>query len=442
MSERKVSWEEGIIGKMERFLLDRFPIGPMWARAIPTTLTSVAIHKCVLRDEWGSVKANVFITYVAPSGLGCKTPLIQFARSIMFKWAPDLLSVGRFTPAGYTEYVCGTKKKKDREATKPHPVNIVIRDEWSKFLSEQTQYNKTILEFFSDLWDGWIEGSYTRKVQFEGKVPVYFTLLSASSDYFFKLLTEDFFTQGIGNRILWISEKLPKPKRKDPNSFFFGKGEKDEKLQKLIEETIGKLAKLTQVRTAFLTAKARKLWADYDYKIRCEIRDNEELRASFRVKQNKNALKLAMIYSASRLMFHEGVLTIPEEEMRRAIADTEKYYEMWQIIMNKWRRRKERPTKEKPLPTSKYALLDMIEVAKRNGGLTCVNEISDQLNCPAKNEIAKVLGLGVRKGLLEIAAEKGSQGTLTDEEYKRFKPKRGPSPQVFRVTKKGWEWKG
>jgi len=437
-----VSWEEGIIGKMEQFLLRRFPIGPMWARAIPTALTSVALHNATLRDEMGLVKANVFITYIAPSGLGCKTPLVRFARNIMFKWAPSLLSVGKFTPEGYTEYVGGTKKKKDREPTLPHPVNIAIRDEFSKFLSEQAAYNKTILEFFSDLWDGWIEGSYTRKIQFEGKIPVYFTLLSSSTEYFLNLLKESFFTQGVGNRILWIVETPPEPKRKNEDTFFFGKGEKDVEADKLTKETIENLANLTSPKDVFILQEARKLWVDYDHKMRYSAYVSKNFKGSFEIKQSLNVLKLGMIYSGSCFNYHEGVITIDKENMKRAIEDTNKYYDMWNKTMDLWKLRTVKKRLETRLPSSKYDLLDMLNFAKGMGGLTSVKELSDGLNCPDRTTVGKVVALGVSKGLLKIVAEKGKRGNLSLDQYSRFKGKRGPSPQIFMVTEKGGKWKG
>ena len=50
------------------------------------------------------------------------------------------------------------------------------------------------------------------------------------------------------------------------------------------------------------------------------------------------------------------------------------------------------------------------------------------------NRVMEVIHMGVDKGWLEVAAEHRKKGSLTDEEYARFRPKRGFSPRIYRVT--------
>jgi hypothetical protein len=437
-----IDWKEGIIGKMEKFLLDRYPIGKMWARAIPTSITSVALSNLKLEDKMGSVNANVFFLYPAPSGLGCKTPPLRFARELMKQWHPHFLSVEHFTPQGYVEYIAGTQHKqlKKREEIEPHPVNIIIRDEFSRFLHEKRSYNNAILEFFSELWDGWVGGSYTRKMQYEGNLKVFVSLLSATSHYFFSLLEKSFFQQGLGNRILWIVESIPEPKKLKEN-FFFDLGENDKEANALIEETKTRLDTLLNLNGVYVLPNAEKLWIDFQYKTALNTYKDQNLRGSFEIKQPLNTLKLAMIYSASRLNIHkeQGMLLINENEMKQAILDTEKYNEMWARAIELWELANVDERKETRLPSSKYDLMEMLNVAKIAGGLISVGTIVSALNCPDWKRITGVLGLGLAKGWLEIVAERNTQGTLTEEEYKRFKPARGISPQVFRITESGLE---
>jgi len=88
---KSVSWEEGVIGKCERFFFRRFPIGKMWARAMPTSLVSTALHNVTLEDDWGTVRPNVWFLYIAKSGLGYKTPTLTYVRQIAYRWARNSL---------------------------------------------------------------------------------------------------------------------------------------------------------------------------------------------------------------------------------------------------------------------------------------------------------------------------------------------------------------
>lgn len=438
-------WEEGIIGKWERFFLKRFQIGPMWARALMTTLVSAVLSNLTLEDKKGPVKANIFVLYIGPSGLAYKTPLIRLMRMITKKLNPKLLSVSKFTPEGFTEWVMGVREKRDKDeivqpGIPPHYANYIIRDEATKILRESMgkKYMASMKEYLSELWDGFIEAYFTRKMKLEGNVSVYVTLLSASSDEFLKLLEEGFFRQGIGNRILWIIENTREPEKLDPDTFFFGKGERDVELEQLVKETVVKLRRLQSLEFVFLIQKARELWVDYEYETIQEVRKDKGLEASFKIKQPLNALKLAMIYSASRLnaSFDDLMLMVNGEDMQRAIEDTNKYFVMWEKAVTYWKRKKEERKQEKQ-PSSKYELNDFLEVAIRYKGLCSIGLIADELILTSRNQIAEVLAIGVRKEWLKQVAEQGEQGSLTDEEYKIFKPKRGPTPQIFRITEEG-----
>jgi len=451
---KSLTWEEGIIGKWEKFFLSRYPIGPMWARALPTSLVSAVLADVTLEDKMGPVKPNVWVLYLGPSGLGYKTPPLRIIREVARKYNPVLLAVSKFTPEGFTEWVMGLREKKDKDeivrpGIPPHYANYIIRDETSKLLRESkgAKYMSSMKEYLSELWDGFIEGYYTRGMKYEGAIPVYVVLLSASSDVFLKLLEEDFFRQGVGNRILWIKENTREPTKLDSQGFFFKEHEKDEELESLTNETIERLRRLKSLNFAFVLGTAREMWVEYKYKIDQEVYQGEGRTASFKVKQPLNALKLAMVYAASRMNANFGdlMLTINDEDMKRAIEDTDKYYKMWVEVMDWWAKKMHEEREEEKQTSSKYELNDFLGVAISQGGLCTIGSISAILFLKGKVKIAEVIGVGVNRKWFEAVNHRdGShttleydKGDLTNEEYKKFKPSRGPMPQVFRITDEG-----
>lgn len=434
-----IPWEEGVIGRVETFLRERFPIGPMYARALASSIVSIALFNLTLYDKMGIVRPCVWYLDVAKSGLGYKTPPLWLIREVMKKFAKDLISPSKFTPEGFTEWVTGTKGNEKRKPIPPHYANFIIRDEFSKLLGEINSSFLTRLEFFSELWDGWIEGYYTRKMQYEGNVDVFVTMLSVSSADFFNQLTKRFFTQGLGNRILWIIEKGSEPKMLGED-FFFEIGEEDTEKENLVEGVVKDLRALSSLKSTFLTKEARVIWMHHEHEIRKTLYGEESMEASFKAKQPLNILKLAMIYAASRKNWNPSapeVLIIGKEDMLRAVEDTKIHLGMWYKAIELWQKEKISDRTEERIPSTRYELLDFVGVGLHNGSLLSVPLVSATLDLPDRTRIGKILALGVTKEWITIDAEMGEQGNLTDEEYVRFKSKHGPSPQIFKVTQKG-----
>jgi len=108
----RTSWDEGIIAKLERFLMERYPIPQLWARGIGIAVTSAALHNlCQFEDKMGRVRPNIYVLYIAPSGRGHKTPPIIRAREIIREFDKGLLVPPRFTVEGLTEHITERAKE-------------------------------------------------------------------------------------------------------------------------------------------------------------------------------------------------------------------------------------------------------------------------------------------------------------------------------------------
>ena len=225
--ELRTTWDEGIIAKLDALLLDRFPITPSFARAGSASLVSSALYNAVLLDTMGPVKPNVWFIHLARSG-EYKTPVINVIRRLALEFNPNVVAPPKFTPEGFTEYITGSERR--GRVVQPHPVNFIIRDEVSQLVGElNTQRLNLMLEYLSMLWDGYIEGYYTRGFGFEGKIEVYTSFFGVSTEYFLSKLNESFFIQGLGNRIMWSvgDVDVNRVMQHDPVDFFFPIGEND-----------------------------------------------------------------------------------------------------------------------------------------------------------------------------------------------------------------------
>jgi len=451
--QNRVAWEQGIIGKGEAILLDRYPIPRLCAKGLMTTVNSLGISNLSLLDIMEPVRPNVWIGYIAPSGTGVKTPPLVRIRSLVRNYCRGLLAPPKFTPEGFTEWVIGAEGKLAsdsktvvRKPVPPHPHCIIIRDEGSRLLGESkwSPHLATMKEYLSELWDGYIEGYYTRKCQYEGEVEDFVSLALFSSPYFYELLDENFFAQGTGNRILWNVENKRKPERLNKDEFFFSLGSKDTDWNDFEQEILSSLKNLEKIGdVGGLDDPAKTLWVDFqkDCMDKSYAEPSRSAFASYIVKQPLNALKLAMNYAASvNSVDVNNILWILEEDMQRAIEDTRVYIENWKQVLkewNDWSYKIEGKKQQKHLSEKKYELTKFLRFAiAQPEKLVCSEEISAELDCPDKTTINDILHLGVSKDWLEIYSKYPDSSKLTAEQIKRFE--RGNIvPTIYKVTEQG-----
>lgn len=444
-----VEWEEGIIGKVEKFFLERFNFHPLWARGLGTTLVSATLgnmDKFELSDEWDDVYANLFFTYIGRSGLAIKTPPIKMLKKILVDFNRDVLCPTNFNPESFAEWVEGTSgkigDKQRRKKISPHPINICVADEASRILGniKFDQNKRNLPEFISKLWDNEIEGKYTRGMQIEGNINVYFSLLAASSKDFYRLLDKPFFTQGLGNRILWIIEQDFKPPEINPNKFFYHYAQ-DNKFTELRNTVVDSMRKISECYGIWIEKPATELWAMYANKVFGDIVGMKDNEAEYSAKVALNSLKLSMCYAASRLNIDlEKMIHIDISDMHRAIEDGKKYLKMWKLAMIQWADFS-RDDNEERIKTSKYDVEKFVRLAVENSGTVCVSEIM-KMGYPDRNKINERLVLGVEMGYFELvnAPKVDDKGSLTDEQYRHYvEITHGNIPLVYRVTKKGYE---
>lgn len=434
-----VAWEQGLIAKLERFLVERYPIPDLWARAIGIALVSIALHNVKhFETRYGKLKPNVFIVYIARSGMGFKSTVLNRVIEIVLEWNPDLLGPSRFTTEGLYDYINGRKDENGKPISLPHDSFIIIRDELSNiFKDSRRDYMNRLLEDLSMLYDGKFEPYATRKYgleQFEWKTGLYVVLVSATTEHFLKLMNEDFFIQGLGNRFLYVVGDNPKIEKLDPHEFFYNS--EDEEWKELKKEIVEDLKKIEEAASAFVFPEAGKMWTDFQYEC---YKEAVETGDEYIMRLPEQALKLAIIYAASRFDIKFRVVNVREEDMRRAIEDVKRFKEQY-VKVGQWWIEQRRTAKEEPyIRPAKYDLKNVCYLAATMGGGYCtVREISAWLKAPGKHLISDLLENGVDAGYFEALSEYDVPPHLRE----RFRPKRGPYPTVYRLTEKGYEFAG
>jgi hypothetical protein len=337
-----VDWKDGIIGRVERFLLDRFPIGKMTARAFGIIFVSIALSNVKLHDKLGMVKANMWFVKIGRSGFAYKSPTIRFLRRFTLTYNQKFWAPGKFTTEGLTEYITGAPKRKRRNEIEPHRTLLIARDEVSGLMSSviNQRHFCDLFEYLCMLWDGYIEGYYTRQYQWEGNVAVYCSMLMMGSERTYDLLSEDFFHQGAGNRPLYICELEPLPE-KLTHMFFFSSHD-DAEENTFFAEIIKDLNKLEYYDSVLLDPNASRLWREFQHAMMCDAYNDTSLESMYKIKLPLNTLKLAINYAASRLNFleQEKIIQVAAEDMQRAIDDSYFFLKMYQSVIKNWQNKR------------------------------------------------------------------------------------------------------
>jgi len=445
---KTVEWKDSIIGLAENFFLTNFNFHSMWARSLGTILASTALgnmNKFDLNDKWGDVYANLVFIYIGRSGIAIKTPPIKMLKKILYAYNKEVMCPTKFNSESFAEWVEGTSEKvgekQKRKKILPHPINICVADEASRLLGDikHNPNRRDLLEFISKLWDNEIEGKYTRGFQIEGNISVYFSMLGASSRHFYKLLEDDFFTQGLGNRIMWIVDVKFTPPKLNAKKFFYQYA-RDNKFNELKDKIVGMMRTVSEAYGIWIENDAGEMWVDFANKIFKQIVKMKEGEGEYSAKVALNALKLAMCYSASRLNISPAnMIHIEGEDMQRAIADSVKYVRMWKLAMKQWEKYGKRgKTEQDSMRSSKYDAEKLTGLAYENGGTICIGEIV-KLGYPDRTKIIERLNLAVTMGFLKRANDiEDRKGDLSDEKYEHYnKICRGNIPVVWRITEKG-----
>jgi hypothetical protein len=270
-----------------------------------------------------------------------------------------ILLPSAFSPEGLIEMLMVHDEEVYDEATGQTQIvkvisneGIMIRDEFTSLVKgvKTKEWLSDVSERLSEVYDGRISPYYTKKSKRQEVAYCNVSFIAATTPYFYTLLDETFFIQGLGNRLDYVvwdpPEDLPEIK---PEEFFGIPWQRDRDL--MIEEFANDLYGVLSSPLRFVdidpTSEAAKMWVEYRHEIelrkrKLPSRGLSELKWSYLARQAEKALRRACLYCISRnikalpRLGKLDTLIINEKDMELAIKRQEKYYEYFETLLNRW----------------------------------------------------------------------------------------------------------
>ena len=411
-----------------------------WARCLAINCLSTAVGPHVkVYTQKGPLNLNLFFVNIGASGLTIKTiPLRDYVLPTLKK-LEDLtnkkfLFPSGFTSEGFHEYLLEKEVMDEDRVIQTQKSGCIIKDELSRFFKEASgkRYMAGQIEFFSELYDGWVKSKYTKSSQLQGLVRPFVNLVAASTPYLFTILPKQIFLQGFGNRILWICSGSGILEKADPEKYFHSKFE-DRRLG-FIDEFAEKLKNYhehSEGRIFIFSPEAGRNLTTYEFIKRSEAeslfhQDMMDATYSYIVRLPEYAFKLSGIHAIDRSGHlpwksdTDEVIDITEQDAMWAmhvadehLANFKKLLEVWETV-----RRSARTSKRRRDPDEMKAILE------KAGGIMNQTELRRKMYSRGYNPDRYVDVMLILTNAEDII--------LTKIDAEKDEPKKpGPKPEYF-----------
>ena len=364
------------------FLVQQTGTDTIWAESIATSILSTVLgSRRYLYTKQGAIKMNLFFLYIGPSGLARKSlPMTNFGQPLIDKY-DELMGYTSMTPPKRTEL----PRRFSLEGmitylNEENQEGLLWKDEFTSMFKEANkEYMSGLIEFVSELVDGRLGARYTNKNKMQLPQDVYVNVLAATTPYIYQILSQDFFTQGTGNRVLYmIYDGVYKPQEIIATEDYFGSINKE--IHDTDQERFAKdLTLLGKSQLNYLQPidDAGQMWLRYrndlDDRLRKTYKDNQfDIKTVYLGKAAVNTLKLAGLHRYSRLCRYKDLQDILNdmdselilvEDMEWAIKKTDDHLNHFTKLVEQWHTRPDRYSKD----IESQTLLDL--VTKHKDGL-------------------------------------------------------------------------
>lgn len=313
---------KGFIKDFSSFILKGVPCSESWAELVATTgLASVAGRNTYISTDIGPLRLNLYAVTIGPSGISYKTTPLKYYL------LPALISAGDIAKEsnGHNFDVilpCGFSSEGMIEYLDEYRSSgLILRDEFTTLLkdSRSKSYASDLCEILSQFYDGTILKRYTRKAKLDHVKKCYINLIGTTTPYFYRIINNEFFIQGLGNRILYDLYPRNNHVEKVKASIFYDV-DKHKTRQDRIAEFADDLAKwllLRQARDDLMVVPSEDAsqmlvaFTNKNNNVSSEkYADNPlDLQASYQHRMSAKAYKLSSLHAISRNIDNENVLT-------------------------------------------------------------------------------------------------------------------------------------
>ena len=349
----------GLVGELAKFMLKDTPTNPDWCENLACALIG-AIAGSVdegeereIRNAFGKIRPNIFTIYIGASRLGFKTVPLKTCVRPMLNRVTDTYNAKTCLENGITKeeydmrvFDCIKSTAKERQSNDwkkekafldkigkqlvnfeapesftseglttwltKHPHGMIASDEFTNMFKGASgkDYLANVMETLSRLYDSEIEKKATISRGIEDVKNIHICFASATTPYILLLMSEEFFWQGTGNRILWIiDDSLIKIDIKEEENFadFFWNVEKSIENENMFNELATHLAGIRnlpkgQVLLDFNAQVELNRFRIQMYNEAVELYmvDMMDKDSSFIAGLAQNAMKLALIHCIGR----------------------------------------------------------------------------------------------------------------------------------------------
>jgi hypothetical protein len=457
----------GLVGELAKFMLKDTPTNPDWCENLACALVgtiSGAVdqgEEREIRNAFGKIRPNIFTIYIGASRLGFKTVPLKSAVRPLLNRVTDMYNSktcleNGITKEEYDERIFGCLKatakerqtaewKKEKETldrigrqlvnfeapesftseglttwlTK-HPHGMIASDEFTNIFkgSVGKDYLANVMETLSRLYDSEIEKKATISRGIEDVKDIHICFASATTPYILLLMEENFFWQGMGNRILWIIDSsIVKIDLKEEENFalFFWNVEKSIEHENQFNELATYLAGIKNLPRG-------QVLLDFDAQVelnrfRIEMyneavdlyqEDMMNKDSSFIAGLAQNAMKLALIHCIGRYALdvnagnYGTMMEVSGEDATWAINKVKRHKEYYRELWNISSRVRKTTTKEYGVDQGR--ILSIIDKMELQGKRMTANILRQQTKWD-KIDCQRVLDTMIANGSIQLIQE-------------------------------------
>jgi hypothetical protein len=268
-----MSSETSFIEPFEEYMVSRTGTNRLWARILAIIALGTAIGSNIrIIDKQSPMHLNIFALNVGASGLARKTlPILYYFQPVLERLSrlvgAKMLLPQSFTSEGLHGYFLSNEVVEKEAVRTVQLGGCIVSDEFSRFVKEtqKKKYMAGQLEFLSELYDGHIKSRYTKTDKYLQSVEVCVNLIAASTPHLLTVMTEDFYTQGTGNRFLYLYSGQGEIKIENPEEYFMPLGNECDTLLDRFAKKLQAYHENTKNRCLIFSPEASKTLVEYKY---------------------------------------------------------------------------------------------------------------------------------------------------------------------------------
>jgi hypothetical protein len=351
--------DKAFIEPYSNYIAERTGTNPRWARLLSLIALSVAIDPKITFDtKVGSLHPNIFgynngASRLTRKSISTNNFLEETLKVYETALQEKVLGPSNFTSEGLHKfYFDGEVEIREDKFVNIAKATVIVEDEFGRVLKEVRgkRYMSDALEFRSQLYDGHIRSRCTKKDGYLPELKVQISYATGSTPPTLASLSKEFFTQGLGNRFLYVNSGSGTVRKIGKEFFELSKVDEKESIiyyaYKLLQ-----YHKHTEGRYVRCDDESKEILARYTEQELQEARkayekDAFDIQYSYTSQKAEYVYKVAMLKACDRCGFKDydrkdkkaAEITIVKEDVYYAIKVVEEHYEEYLSILNLWKR--------------------------------------------------------------------------------------------------------